>query len=279
MTRTEMKLEALRGAAGSAPEYAEILPFFIAIQEYIKGREGLTGISATPTAALDERNREGFPLLSPTDLVVEREAALGFLSGLSDVVKANGKAADEQLDKLLAALQGGELDPARLFSAILERRREPLEQTAEQIGVQAPLVEFLLEIPLRVWLESFAAGYQMTDVAGWQEGFCPICGSRPVMSEISGDDGRRLLACSSCSFKWPFKRIRCLRCGNEETEQQSYFTVDEGPVRVDICKACHCYIKTRDARKGGADIPLDVVDALTIHLDLMAAREGYERER
>jgi FdhE protein len=74
-----------------------------------------------------------------------------------------------------------------------------------------------------------------------------------------------------------FRRIQCPYCGNEEIEKQSYFTVDGGPVRVDVCKACNCYIKTRDSRKGEADIPLDICDALTIHLDLVAVKEGYER--
>jgi FdhE protein len=31
------------------------------------------------------------------------------------------------------------------------------------------------------------------------------------------------------------------------------------------------------ARKGGQDVPLEVEDLLTIHLDLLATREGFER--
>lgn len=50
-----------------------------------------------------------------------------------------------------------------------------------------------------------------------------------------------------------------------------------GVTRVDTCKACSRYIKTRDSRKGAADIPLDLEDLLTMHLDLLAAREGFER--
>jgi FdhE protein len=46
---------------------------------------------------------------------------------------------------------------------------------------------------------------------------------------------------------------------------------------VDSCKACSRYIKTRDSRKGNADVPLDVEDLLTMHLDLLATREGLER--
>jgi FdhE protein len=57
----------------------------------------------------------------------------------------------------------------------------------------------------------------------------------------------------------------------------SYFMVADGGTRVDTCKACSRYIKTRDSRKGNNEVPLDVEDLLTIHLDLLAAREGFER--
>lgn len=277
MTRTETRIEALRDAAARSPEYAEILPFFIAIQEYLNGREGETGITAVPAASLQGRLKDGFPLLAPTDLRVDRDRAVAFLSGLAEVLQTNGKAADEQIEKLRDALQAGGIDPAGIYAAIVEHRREPIEQAAEEVGIQAPLIEFLFELPLKAALEAFSAGCEAADLAGWQEGFCPICGSRPLMAEISGEEGKRLLFCSTCSFKWPFRRIKCPACGNEETDKQSYFTVDEGAVRVDLCTACNGYIKTRDTRKGGGDDPLDVVDILTIHLDLLAAKEGYTK--
>ena len=277
MSRTETKIDALREVAARSQEYAEIVPFFVAIQEYIKGREEATGITVALSATLKERNREGFPLISAPDLKVDKAQAVRFLTGLADVLKSNGRDADEPLQKLVAAIESGLIEPASIFRAILERRREPIEECAASIFVPEPLVEFLFEIPLRTMLEQFSQQYSVDDLEGWHEGFCPICGSRTGMAEIAGEEGRRSLSCSACSFKWPFKRIRCPYCGNEETEKQSYFTVDEGASRVDICKACNCYIKTRDSRKGDADIPLDVTDALTIHLDLVATREGYER--
>jgi FdhE protein len=277
MSRTERKIEALRNAAIRSPEYAEIVPFFIAIQEYLLGREDKTGITVVTSATPKERNKAGFPLISASDLKIDQVQAGLFLAGLVDVVKLNGRGADDQIQKLMAAIESGQVDPAMLFTAILERRREPLEETASTLEIAAPLVEFLFEIPLRIMLEQFSQQYGADDVAGWQEGFCPICGSRAGMAEIAGEEGHRCLACSACNFKWFFRRIKCPYCGNEEAENQSYFTVDDGPSRVDVCKACQCYIKTRDSKKGDADIPLDITDALTIHLDLVAARERYER--
>jgi len=97
------------------------------------------------------------------------------------------------------------------------------------------------------------------------------------MAELTGEEGHRRLCCSSCFYTWPFKRIKCPSCGCEDAEKLSYFTAGEGPTRVDTCTACSRYIKTRDTRKGGQDVPLEVEDLLTIHLDLLASREGFER--
>ena len=97
------------------------------------------------------------------------------------------------------------------------------------------------------------------------------------MDELSGEEGRRFLSCSGCFFKWPYKRLKCPYCGNEDPESLSYFTAGDGPTRVGVCRKCSRYIKTRDSRKGNADVPLEVEDLATLHLDLLAAKEGFER--
>jgi FdhE protein len=138
-------------------------------------------------------------------------------------------------------------------------------------------LEYVVEIALKGAVERVAEGYAPGTLAGSEEGFCPVCGSRAGMAELVGEEGRRLLSCSACTHRWPFKRLKCPCCGNEETEKLSYFSADDGPTRVDTCTACSRYIKTRDSRKGNAEVPLEVEDLLTIHLDMLSAREGFER--
>lgn len=50
-----------------------------------------------------------------------------------------------------------------------------------------------------------------------------------------------------------------------------------GMDEVGVCRKCSRYIKTRDSRKGNADVPLEAEDLATIHLDLLAGKEGFER--
>jgi len=278
MSTTEIKIAALRQAADSSPEYAAITPLFVALYDYISGREARTGITVDLSGInRAERSAHGFPLVSPAELSVEREVLTSFLEGVVRVLEQQGSAGDEELERIAGALSAGEIDPQSLLVAILERRRAPLEEASSKLDVPAPLLEYLFEIPLKTALEQCSGAIPADAFPDWHESVCPVCGSRPGMAELAGDEGRRQLCCSACFYSWQFKRLKCPSCGCEDTEQLSYFTAGEGATRVDTCRACSRYIKTRDKRRGDGDVPLEVEDLLTLHLDLLASREGFER--
>lgn len=277
MTTTDLKLSALQQAAASSPEYAEIVPLFIAVYQYARDHQGETGLTVVSAGDRRHRTDQGFPLLTPTDLRVDVPQNLAYLGGLVAVLRSIGQENEQYLQQIGAALALAQLDPFSIYAAILERRRAPLLDLSAALSVPAALLEYIFELPLKTALESFSAGYAADDFTGWQEGFCPVCGSRAGMAELSGEEGRRLLACSACAFQWPFTRIKCAFCGCEEPQKLSYFTAGEGGTRVDTCTGCSRYIKTRDSRKANSDVPLEIEDLLTIHLDLLASREGFER--
>jgi len=278
MPTTQQKIVALQQAVITNPEYAAIAPLFAAVYEYVAGREGQTGIMVDLSAInRSERTGNGFPLISPAELSIERDALIPFLMGIVSVLEQQGKAGGDALDRVGQALSSGQLDPESLLHAILERRRGPLDEAALRLDVPAPLLEYIFEIPLKTALEQCASAFSADAFADWQENVCPVCGARPGMAELTGEEGRRRLCCSACFYTWPFKRLKCPSCGCEDAEKLSYFTAGEGPTRVDTCSACSRYIKTRDSRRGGGDVPLEVEDLLSIHLDLLASGEGFER--
>ena len=278
MPTTEQKIVALKQAVISYPEYATITPLFVAIYEYVSGREGKTGLTVDLSVInCTERTGNGFPLISPAELSIDRETLTIFLMGVVSVLEQQGKEAGEALDRIAQALSSGQLDPEPLLLAILERRRGPLDEAAISLDVPAPLLEYIFEMPLKTALEQCASGFSEDAFVDWQENVCPVCGARPGMAELTGEEGCRRLSCSACFYTWSFRRMKCPSCGCEDAEKLSYFTAEEGGTRVDTCRACSRYIKTRDSRKGGVDVPLEVEDLLTIHLDLLATREGFER--
>ena len=279
MPTTEMKISALQQAAKAAPEYAAITMLFSAVYGYLLNREGRTGINIDVSAInRAERTANHFPLISPADISIEHEDFIEFVVGVITVLEQQGKDGGDELAGISRALSAGDIDPGPLLIAILERRRGPIDEAASSLKVPAPLLEYIFEIPFKTALENFAAGIPGDAFTEWQESICPVCGARPSMAELSGEEGRRLLSCSACFYTWPFKRLKCPSCGCEDADKLSYFTAGEGgATRVDTCRACSRYIKTRDSRKGGGEVPLEIEDLLTIHLDLLASREGFER--
>jgi FdhE protein len=278
MTTANHKIACLKEAAVLSPEYATIIPLFIDLFEYVAVAGGDTGVSFNISENRKKEQLEhGFPIVSPENVTVDMAACTVFLKGALYVLTHAGKDGAEELKKIGQALDDGALPLRLLFKAVLERDRATLDAAAESVGVPSPLLEYVCEIPLKAALEGFSGSVPSDVSEGWHEGYCPVCGSRAGMAELSGDEGKRYLCCSACTFRWSFKRLQCPYCGNDNAEKMSYFMAGEGATRVDTCAACSRYIKTRDSRKGNGDVPLDVEDLLTMHLDLLAAREGFER--
>jgi FdhE protein len=278
MTSYRDKISFLEKSAESSPEYAEIVPFFQELFRFLEKHGGESGISfLIPEDGAAVRVANGFPLISSDSVRVDSRVCHEFMHGVIGLLKRIGRDGSDKLERIEIAMERGALDPGQIFRGILERNRAIIDESAASINVPPPLLEYVFEIPLKTALELHAAGVGVDAFPAWHESYCPVCGSRAGMAELAGEEGKRFLSCSACNFRWPFKRLQCPFCGNEEAEKLSYFLVDDGTTRVDTCKACSRYIKTRDSRKGDAGLPLDLVDMLTIHLDLVAVREGFER--
>ena len=112
---------------------------------------------------------------------------------------------------------------------------------------------------------------------------CPICGKHADFALLDDNEhGRRYLVCLHCDFKWPFKRIGCSYCGNEDYQKLGYILIDnvEG-YKVYHCEVCKTYLKTFDQR---ADVPslsdsMMLVNVETLFLDIVATEKGYRPMR
>ncbi len=115
----------------------------------------------------------------------------------------------------------------------------------------------------------------------WEEGKCPVCGYFPDMALLKESmEGKRFLHCALCETEWPYKRLACTICGEENAEKLGYFALEEDSIyRVDYCDACHGYIKTRRLSKAasGEDYDLTVENILTVGFDSSLIEKGYTR--
>jgi formate dehydrogenase maturation protein FdhE len=182
--------------------------------------------------------------------------------------------------KISQAVRKKEVDIGELLRRVVDGDTGYVDFIANKAGLHKWLLRFLAESSINPFFEAYAE--KMKDHVYqelWWRGYCPVCGSQPERGELRIDVGERLLQCSSCSFKWRFKRVVCPFCGNEDHEKLRYFNTeaDGKAYRVDVCEACKKYIKTIDLREVQEDIVLPVDDIGTLHLDMIAEKEGYTR--
>ena len=112
-------------------------------------------------------------------------------------------------------------------------------------------------------------------------GHCPFCGGAPWIaarrSAAEPDGASRFLGCALCGGEWPFARIRCPSCSEENPERLPSFRSDSHPaVRIEACETCRRYVKSIDLTLEGRAIP-EVDDLVSLGMDLWATSEGFAR--
>ncbi len=136
--------------------------------------------------------------------------------------------------------------------------------------------------PCAQWLATagLATIGQRPDGAGNR---CPRCGGAPQLSiletagAVAGDGSSRQLLCATCLATWPFRRVVCPQCGEEDERKLGYFqsTAFEH-VRVDACDSCGRYLKSVDVGRLGLAVPL-VDEVAGASLDVWALEHGYQK--
>jgi formate dehydrogenase accessory protein FdhE len=117
---------------------------------------------------------------------------------------------------------------------------------------------------------------------GGGENRCPFCEGKPQVSvlqikEASSESGGRDLICATCLTRWPFRRVVCASCGEEDPAKIGYYHSPEyDHVRVEACDACKHYIKAVDLTRYGFAVPL-VDEVAAAPLDLWARERGYTK--
>jgi FdhE protein len=114
------------------------------------------------------------------------------------------------------------------------------------------------------------------------ESRCPFCGGMPQVSflqskEASSESGKRDLVCATCLTVWPFRRVVCAYCCEEQPAKLCYFHSPEFEhIRVEACDTCRRYIKGVDLTRKGLAVPL-VDEIAAAPLDLWAREHGYTK--
>lgn len=244
-------IERAERLAIERPESRELLAFYAVVlrwqsetYEYLRSRRGWL-----PSGALE------------IDLPVLRER----FPPLLQTVESNGPETLASQARNLLAASDGEKD-----QMLIDFWRAPSDTEFFAKAFLQPYARWLSE-----------SGAKPIDrMLGGGANRCPFCGSKPQVSvlqvrEASSESGSRDLICSMCLTAWPFRRVVCARCGEEDPAKIGYYHSPEyDHIRIETCDSCKHYIKAVDLTTYGLAVPL-VDEVAAAPLDLWAREHGF----
>lgn len=258
------------------PELAPAMKMYGAIMEI--QQEALRGIDCGVDLSGDEiekRLSDGEPLLDPLALELDwakyRELAVRICQSLDENKPGGFSRCDE-----VAAREGlGGDHLAETRDMVL--KGEEFEPGSDWAGCEDG------KIVQKIFWESLVPFYRKCgsvlqvklDQSLWQRGFCPVCGSRPLMGKFRKDDGLWLLECALCHTLWSAQRAKCPFCDGGGEGSLDYLYIDgDRRRRVQYCSLCRRYVKTIDLREGEENVILPLEDIATFRLDRAAEQES-----
>ena len=270
--------ERVRQLKRKRPGYGEILDFYSKVRE-LQDRSK-PSLKTDPIKIEKERKdllaREGFPLMRKEDFPLDLEASIRLFRSLCRIGKAANPHMAGQVEKIREALGNKKIDLKKIFDGGV--KEEKIVQAAVESGLDQTIFSFFLHNSIRPSIEAGVGQLRgELDPETWRKGHCPVCGSLPSLSLLKGEEGRRYLLCSFCGYQWRTDRLSCPACDNKDQGALHYFCGEgEEAFRIDLCDACHHYIKTIDYRNLEESDPC-LEDLATLHLDILASEKGYKR--
>jgi FdhE protein len=272
----QTKLERIEELKSSKETFQEIFEFFEKIfieKETVKGSLEIFGSYPDKDGIL-LRLKEGFPIIDSGSFKPDMNALEKYFFALLDIMAEKNPDEVNYLRDKTAEIDGG-------FKAIFEKlTAEDAEEYISGFEKGRDLLVFIIKESLKPFLEKYCEGIkeEITE-ENFAGGSCPVCGSFPSMAELRGEEGKRYLVCPDCQMEWAYDRIKCPFCGIEEQKKIEYFTPEkESRYRVMLCKSCTHYLKVLDFREMEKPPVFEVEHLATLHLDVIAKKEGYETE-
>ena len=270
--------ETISTVKRSKPAYSELLEFYGALfhmQEESKIRVQLDPIHISKKLRAIKAH-EKLPLIDTGGFIYDtRESSRLFMAICQLAEKTNPKLAESA-----SAILAGELESTLdgLFSGLLNGNETIFDTFSIEAGIDKQILSFLvynsLKPSIRVCADQLAV--YLKNREPWQEGYCPICGSEPILS-ILNQEGERKLVCRFCWHFWSARRVYCPYCQSIHDKDLHYFyNEEENDARVDLCENCKKYIKTIDIRKLDRLIYPPLEHIARLHLDIKSRDLGFK---
>jgi len=248
-------------------------PWLTVVQEVIKAIADTKWDAVVPDRAHTHENRA--PLLAGSVIAIEKK---WLRSWTENVFATASRSGTEKMATLKGALRSTD-DTLPLFKASLQSYDSALKRIAAQCDADPDAfqaVAALLPVPFlhacnRRWAQSLPPG--------WTEGYCPICGAWPAVTEVRGIERSRHLRCSRCAGEWHANSLVCAFCGITDHQQLVSLVPEQGGNTrvIEACKRCLGYVKTFTTLQASPAAKVILDDLASVDLDIAALERGYKR--
>jgi formate dehydrogenase accessory protein FdhE len=285
LAETLRRLEALVGHEHISEDYVRFRIDLLTAQWAVWEALATRSPSAQPGAERGGRNGETHgPALDANAVPMDAALLARLCAALCDALNKPGResvdasrlaaAAEKEPDLLAELARKAAFGPDQLY----------LDSLAQRLDVGAEALLFFGRTLAAPFVAEAARRLKTTAgraaAARHASGHCTICGSPPALASLRRDDGRRILYCSLCGATGEFTRLACPNCGSRDREGLTFLRISQSDPRwIETCERCKAYIKTVDERRlpAGEEIIPVVEETATLHLDLLAEKEGYAR--
>jgi FdhE protein len=280
-TEVEKIKNRVKAMVKERPSHKEVLEFY---KDLVTEQYSVLSKIKTTSIEIDKDDAkakimQGFPLVEKKAFILDIPSATRLFKRLCKVLSKTKKG-QYDAERITKALRNKKMELPELLKQTESENDEYIKTLSKKLQVKEDVLVFLARNSVKPIYETYAKELgNYVDQERWWKGYCPICGSEPFIAELR-KDGARFLICSFCGYDWRFKRLQCPFCENEEPKGYRYFyTENEGKAyRVDVCEKCKRYIKTIDTNEVDEAIP-SLEDIGTLHLDILAQKEGYTKEQ
>jgi FdhE protein len=223
---------------------------------------------------------EGIPLLRGESVFFDAKSLHQRAVKIGTILLRLGQ--NDRMADLADALRSGRLSVADLAPAVLAGTPEAVKSAADQLGIETEVTANIVRFTLFPSLVALNAALAPSRTGlSWSRGYCPNCGSWPLLAEFRGLEQDRWLRCGLCASEWAFPRLACPFCDNRDHHTLEFVHVEgeEARYRAATCGICRGYVKTLATLGVLSPLRLLVADIETLHLDLTLAERSRVKER
>lgn len=180
---------------------------------------------------------------------------------------------------LKKAIEEGRFLLHEAFTAFLESNGSFFQNWNRVLNVESTILLFLVQSSIAPSVEQCAQNIKQNySFDGWNQQYCPCCGSEPFIAYWLDSVGKQHNICSFCKTEYRVPRLQCTYCQENNPEALRYIATEEIPaLHIQTCSTCKSYIKILDHKDSPQTRIPAIDDIRTLVIDIVAKQQGFTR--